>query len=67
MKSVFILMAQGDLWCQHFFPSPEAALSWVNADGDGYFLTTDWLGCRCLSAEPDRVADPIWVVELTQP
>ena len=66
---VFILLDVDDLFCQHFFPSPEDALRWACATYPDYpfFLIT---GSHCesyLSEAPDAVVNPIYVVELTQP
>ena len=66
---VFVLQEPDDLFCLHFFHSPEAALQWVTATYTNYkfFLVTGDCGEPYLSEAPDAVVNPIYVVELTQP
>ena len=66
---VFILQDRGDLFCLRFFHSPEAALQWVKAAYPRYefFLVTGGYGESYLSESPDKVVNPVYVVELTNP
>ena len=66
---VFVLQEPDDLFCRHFFHSPEAALQWAKAAHSNYefFLVADVYGDLCLSESPNKVVNPIYVVELTQP
>ena len=66
---VFILQDRGDLFCLHFFPSPDAALQWAKAAYSNYefFLVTGGCGGLYLSEAPDKAVNPVYVVELTQP
>ena len=66
---VFILQEPDDLFCRHFFPSPEAAHSWAKAAHPNYefFLVAGVYGELYLSEAPDEVVNPVYVVELTQP
>ena len=58
---VFVLREPNDLFCRHFFRSPEAAIQWARATYPSakFFLV--------LSEAPDAVVNPIYVVELSQP
>mgnify|MGYP001767797474 FL=1 len=66
---VFVLQEPDDLFCHHFFPSPEAALQWARATYTNYefFLVAGLYGELYLSEAPDTVVNPIFVVELTNP
>ena len=66
---VFVLQEPDDLFCLHFFPSPDATLQWAKAEFPNYefFLVADVHGALYLSEAPDAVVNPIYVVELTQP
>ena len=66
---VFILQDRGDLFCLRFFHSPEAALQWVKAAYPihEFFLVTGGWGESYLSEAPDKVVNPVCVVELTKP
>lgn len=66
---VFILQEPDDPFCLHFFPSPDAALQWAKAAHPNYefFLVADVYGALYLSESPDKVVNPVYVVELTSP
>ena len=66
---VFVLQEPDELFCLHFFPSPDAALQWAKGEFPNYefFLVADVYGALYLSESPDKVVNPIYVVELTQP
>ena len=66
---VFVLQEIDNLFCLHFFPSPDAALQWAKATYTNYefFLVADDYGALYLSEAPDKVVNPIFVVELTKP
>ena len=69
LNKVFVLQEPDDLFCHHFFPTPEDAHQWVKTTYPTYtfFLITDDYGERWLSEAPDTPVNPIYVVELTQP
>ena len=66
---VFVLQEPDDLFCRHFFHSPEAALQWAKAAYPLYefFLVTGGCGESYLSESPDALVNAINIVELTQP
>ena len=69
IDKVFVLQEPDDLFCRHFFHSPEAALQWAKAAHSNYefFLVADGYGDLHLSEAPDALVNAINIVELTQP
>jgi hypothetical protein len=67
-NKVFVLWSERDLFCDHFFPTADAAHSWARRSSSvELFLVKDFLDQQCLSEDPDAPLYPIYVIELTHP
>ena len=65
---VFVLWSEGCLFCDHFFPTIDAASEWAKRNTDAeLFLIKDFLDRQCLSEDPDTPLYPIHFIALTQP
>lgn len=65
---VFVLWCEGALFCDHFFPTIDAASEWAKRHTAAeLFLIQDRTHSLCLSEDPDTPLYPIYFIALTKP